>query len=478
MTKTIKLCAGLALAFFFSGCAMVGPDYHPVPANAPAAWHSRLTGGLQPGPANPQTLARWWTVFHDTRLVKLENKALRGSLDLKTARSRVREARALMGISRAGLFPEVNAAAGAVKSRSARGGESNLYNAGFDAGWELDIFGGRRRAVQAAAADLNARRDAMRDVMVSLTAEVGINYVELRTYQARLKAAQANLATQRESYQLNQSRYQAGLIDELALEQSRSNMELTRSRIPRLEVGIIRAMNRLAVLLGQRPGSLEGELAAPAPVPSAPAAITVGVPAKTLRRRPDIRQAEQELAAQTARIGVAKAALYPKFQLAGSIGLESLRLENLPEWASRTFQLGPSLSWNIFDAGAIRRRIEAENARRQQALIHYQATVLKAVEEVENTLTAYVKEETRNQALIQAAKAAARAEQAAQDRYQAGLTDFSNVLDAQRSLLSLDDELAQSTGAVTSNLIRLYKALGGGWAAAKSDRQNKEAGSK
>ncbi len=475
MTKTIKLCLSFALAFLFSGCAMVGPDYHPVSANAPAAWHAELTGGLHPGPANPQTLARWWTVFHDPLLVELENKALRGSLDLKTARSRVREARALMGISRAGLFPQLNSSASAIKSRSSRSDESNLYNAGFDAGWELDIFGGRRRAVQAAAADLKARREAMRDVMVSLTAEVGINYVDLRTYQARLQAAKANLAAQRESYQLNQSRYQAGLIDELALEQSRSNMELTRSQIPRLETGIIRAMNRLAVLLGQRPGSLENKLAPPAPVPAAPAAIMVGVPAETLRRRPDIRRAEQQLAAQTARIGVAKAALYPKFQLTGSIGLESLRLENLPKWASRTFQLGPSISWNIFDAGAIRRQIEVENARQEQALIHYQATVLNAVEEVENTLTSYVKEETSNQALAQAAKAAAKAEQAARDRYQAGLTDFSNVLDAQRSLLSLDDKLAQSTGAVTSDLIRLYKALGGGWMPT-SKVQGKKAG--
>ncbi|MFW8600439.1 efflux transporter outer membrane subunit [Desulfobacterota bacterium M19] len=475
MTNTIKLSLSLALAFIFYGCAMVGPDYHPVPANAPPAWHAELTGGLHPGSANPQTLARWWTVFHDPLLVELENKALRGSLDLKTARSRVREARALMGISRAGLFPEVNSSASAIKSRRSRGGESNLYNAGFDAGWELDIFGGRRRAVQAAAADLKARREAMRDVMVSLTAEVGINYIDLRTFQARLKAARANLATQRESYQLNQSRYQAGLIDELALEQSRSNMELTRSRIPQLETGIIRAMNRLAVLLGQHPGSLKNELTVPAPVPAAPAAIMVGVPAETLRRRPDIRRAEQQLAAQTARIGVARAALYPRFQLTGSIGLESLRLEDLPEWASRTFQTGPSISWNIFDAGAIRRQIKVEKARRQQALIHYQATVLNAVEEVENTLTSYVKEETRNQALAQAAKAAARAEQAARDRYQAGLTDFSKVLDAQRSLLSLDDEQAQSTGAVTSDLIRLYKSLGGGWIPAP-ETQGKKAG--
>ncbi|HFQ81715.1 MAG TPA: efflux transporter outer membrane subunit [Desulfobacterales bacterium] len=471
MNKTIKLGLSLALAFFLSACAMVGPDYHPPTAKAPAAWHAGLAGGLHPGPANPRTLARWWTVFHDPLLMELENKALRGSLDLKTARSRVREARALMGVSRAGLFPEVNSSLSAIKSRSSRGGESNLYNAGFDAGWELDIFGGRRRAVEAATADLNARRDALRDVMVSLTAEVGINYIDLRTYQARLKAARANLATQKESYQLNKSRYQAGLIDELALEQSRANMELTRSRIPDLETGIIRVMNRLAVLLGQRPGSLDAKLAAPAPVPSAPAAIMVGVPAETLRRRPDIHQAEQELAAQTARIGVAKAALYPKFQLNGSIGLESLRLENLPEWASRTFQLGPTISWNIFDAGAIRRRIAVENARQEQALIHYQATVLSAVEEVENTLTAYVKAETSNHSLTQAVKAAARAEQAARDRYQAGLTDFSNVLDTQRTLLSLDDKLAQSTGAVTSDLIRLYKALGGGWTAVSTKQK-------
>jgi NodT family efflux transporter outer membrane factor (OMF) lipoprotein len=457
----------VALAALLSGCAMLGPNYKPVRPDAPAAWQADMSGGLQVGQTDRAVLAHWWTVFNDPLLVQLENQALRGNLDIKTAISRVREARALMGVSRAGLFPGVNTSAAVTKSRSSYSftgsGETDLYNARFDAGWELDIFGGKRRALEAAAANLAASQEAMHEVLVSLSAETAVNYVDVRTYQARLATARNNLAAQKQSFVLNQSRYRVGLIDDLALQQSRYNLELTRSQIPPLKTGLSAALNRLAILAGQKPGSLTKLLAKVEPVPAAPPEITVGVPAEALRRRPDIRQAERQLAAQTARIGAAKADLYPKFKLAGSIGLESLSLDDLPEWASRFFSIGPSVSWNIFDAGAIRQNIVVQNARQEQALLHYKATVLKALEEVENALTAFVQEETRNRALSAAAAAAGKAEQTARDRYQAGLDDFSNVLDAQRSLLSFQDQLAQSTGAVTSDLIRLYKALGGGW---------------
>ncbi len=468
MTKNVQnILIGSVIAAFISGCVMLGPNYKPVQPDAPAAWQAAITGGLLPGQIDQTVLARWWTVFNDPLLVELENKALRGNLDIKTAVSRVREARALMGINRAGLFPRINASAAASKSRDRIGligsGESNLYNVGFDAGWELDIFGGKKRALEAAKADLAARREALYEVLVSLSAEIGINYVDVRTYQARLNTARNDLVAQKQALALNQSRYQVGLIDDLILQQSRYNMELTRSHIPQLKTGLSAAMNRLAILLGQKPGSLTRQLAKIAPVPAAPPEITVGVPAEALRRRPDVRRAERQLAAQTARIGVAKADLYPKFKLAGSIGLESLRLKDLPAWTSRLFRIGPSVSWNIFDAGAIRQNIVVQNARQEQALLHYEATVLNALEEEENALTAFVQEETRNRALTRAAQAAGKAEQTAADRYQAGLTDFSSVLNARRSLFSLNDDLAQSTGAVTTDLIRLYKALGGGW---------------
>jgi NodT family efflux transporter outer membrane factor (OMF) lipoprotein len=464
MQKTAVL---FFLAFLFNGCAMVGPDYTAVVPDAPQEWSSEMAGGLNDDQIDPETLARWWTVLNDPVLVDLENEAVSGNLDLKAAYARVREARGLRGISRAGLFPFLNASASASKFRlsenSNTGSGSELYTLGFDAGWEMDIFGGVRRKVEAADAGLAATRDSLNGVLVSLTAEVALNYVEVRTYQARLIMARENLKDQQQTYELNKSRYEAGLIGELPMQQSLYNLESTRSQVPPLEIGQAAAMNRLAVLLGKKPGNLAAQLAEVTPVPVVPVTVAIGVPADALRRRPDISQAERELAAQTARIGVATADLYPKFRLDGFIGLESIQLSNLPEWASRVLQVGPVATWNIFDAGAIRSNIEVQNARQEQALIQYQATVLRALEETENSLVAFVKEQDHYHALARATEAAAAANRTAQDRYQAGLIDFTNVLDAQRSLLSFKDELAQSTGALAANLVRLYKSLGGGW---------------
>jgi len=458
-----KVFGVLALSIMLASCAMVGPDYQTVSPDAPPKWNGDMSHGLRSDQTDTTSLAQWWKVFNDPLLEELEASAVTGNLDLQAAKSRLREARALRDISHTALLPTVDSTAAANKFRTPATGENNLFAAGFDAVWELDIFGGRRRAIEAAEAHVTAANEALHDVMVSLTAEIGMNYIDVRAYQARLAAARHDLNAQQQTYELNQSRYQSGLIDELAVQQSRYNLELTRAHIPQLEIGLAAAMNRLSLLIGDNPGSLTSKLDKVRPVPPAPPAIMVGVPAETLRRRPDIRQAERELAAQTAKIGVAQADLYPKFSLTGSIGLESLALENLPEWASRTFQIGPSFSWNIFDAGRIRQNIEVQNARQEQAMLHYQATVLRALEEVENTLVAFVQEENRNNALTMATEAAKQAELVAKDRYDAGISDFSDVLDAQRSLHSFQDQLAQSTGVVTSNLIRLYKALGGGW---------------
>ena len=459
MIAMLTLCA----------CAAVGPDYKAPETAVSPSWHTAMKGGLSPATPNPEVLDEWWNTLNDPVLCELIHRAVSGNLDLKEAQARVREARAKRGEAAAGLFPTLNASGQITTSKGSEetgaGTSRNLYATGFDAGWEVDIFGGVRRTVEAAEADLQAEKASLRDVLVTLTAEVALNYVELRTYQTRLKVVTTNLNTQEETHRLTQWRYQAGLSDALAVEQARYNMESTRSQIPGIRTGLAEAMNRLAVLLGEPPGSLSSELEKPSPIPVTPVTAAVGIPANCIRRRPDIRQAERELAAQTARIGVAEAELYPKFSILGSIGLEALSIGGFASSDGLTHSIGPSFSWRLFDGGAIRQNIEVQTALQDQALARYQATVLDALEEVENALKAYAEEQNRRAALTRAGEAARRAVALAKNEYEAGIIDFNEVLDAQRSQLSFEDELAQSEGSVTTNLITLYKALGGGWAA-------------
>ncbi|NOQ46512.1 MAG: efflux transporter outer membrane subunit [Desulfobulbaceae bacterium] len=464
-----RILPAVLASLLFTGCAMVGPDYTREEPDAPQAWHSDLVGGLGAENPTPETLAHWWTTLNDDELNTLIARAVTSNLDLKSAQARVREARALRGISRASLFPTLDGDASVSKYRSSengitgKGSENDLYAAGFDAGWELDIFGGIRRSVEAAQANLEASQENLNDVLVSLMAEVALNYVELRTYQTRMTQTRANIESQQHTYELNQSRFEAGIINELPVQQSLYNLERTRSHISTLHIGLEAAKNRLAVLLGQRPGVLEQELSSEKAIPVVPPSVAVGVPAETLRHRPDIRLAERNLAAQTARIGVATADLYPKFHLFGTIGLESLASADFFDSASRVWRIGPGISWNIFQGGALRQNIEVQNALQEQALIAYETALLEALEEVENALVAYAREQRRMESLGAATTAAKSAAQLAEDQFQAGLVDFSNVLDAQRAQLNFEDELAQSEGGVTANLIRLYKALGGGW---------------
>jgi multidrug efflux system outer membrane protein len=469
----LGLCVVLAIQIV-TGCATVGPDYVPPQKSVSKDWHTQLRGGLTTGEMDPQTLAAWWMTLNDPELSSLIDRAALGNLDLKKALARVREARARRGMAKADLFPTLDATGSATWRRSSTdtgtGKTSDLFAATFDAGWELDIFGGVRRSVEAAGANLQATQEDLRNVLVSLLAEVASNYVRVRTYQALIAVAEANLEAQSETCQLTQWRYEAGLSDELAVQQASYNLENTRSLIPALRTGLEEAMNRIAVLMGEQPGKVHPELEKREPIPVTPLKLAVGVPADVLRRRPDIRQAERELAAQTARIGVATADLYPKFTLSGSIGLEALSLSN-PSTSGWTLSGGPRMSWAIFKGGAIRQNIEVQSALQEQALIQYEATILGALEEVENALVAYAEVQQRRQSLSEATQAAQKAVDLAQLKYQAGLTDFNNVLDAQRSLLSFQEQLAQSEGTVTSNLIRLYKALGGGWTSMAPDEK-------
>lgn len=456
----------VSVLMIVTGCATVGPDYVRPDTPVSTTWNTDLKGELIAEDMNPGTLAAWWDTLSDQGLSSLMDRAVSGNLDLKKARSRIREARARRGIATADLLPSLDATGSATwihTSEDTGSGKTNdLYSASFDAGWELDIFGGVRRSVEAAEADMQASEDNLRDVLVSLLAEVALNYIDVRTSQVQIAVAEANLDAQRETYQLTQWRYEAGLSDELAVQQARYSLENTRSLIPVLRTSLEEAMNRIAVLLGEQPGMLHTELEKRETIPVMPMKIAVGVPADLLRRRPDVRKAERELAAQTARIGVAVADLYPKFRLSGSIGLEALSLSDISS-GTATFRGGPGINWAIFYGGAIRQNIEVQSALQEQYLIAYEAAVLSALEEVENALVAFVEVQNRRQSLSEATQAAQKAAELARQKYQAGLTDFNNVLDAQRSVLSFQEQLAQSEGGIASSLVRLYKALGGGW---------------
>ena len=458
----------LLLLLLPAGCATVGPDYTPPQMTAPPAWNTPLQGGITQQP-NPPGLAEWWKGFNDRSLSRLIERATVGNLDLKKAASRIREARARRGLSKAGLYPTLDASGSASRSRgSADTGPvatSDLFSAGLDAAWEVDLFGGVRRSVEAAEADLQAAGEALRDTQVSLLAEVALNYVDLRTAQARLAVTESSLKSLEESYRLTIWRAQAGLGDDLAAEQARYNLEGARAQVPSLNTAIAEAKNRLAVLLGVAPGTVHAELEKAEPLPSLPAEVAIGVPADLLRQRPDVRRAERDFAAQTARIGVATAELYPKLRLSGAIGLQALSANGLFSARNIFSSASSGLTWRVFDAGAIRQNIEIQSALQEQALIAYESSVLAALEEAENAILAFAQEQRRRQSLAEAARSAASAAELAAMKYRSGLVDFTTVLEAERSLLNFRDQLAQSDGAIVTNLVRLYKALGGGWTA-------------
>lgn len=454
-------------AVVLSGCA-VGPDYRAPQADIDAEFNQlRSEAGLSA--EQPDELAYWWTTLDDPALDRLVDQAVARNLDLRAATSRLRQVRALRNVAEGARFPILDAGTGAQRSRASENVSGSgdltteLYSAGFDAGWELDVFGGVARSVEAAEADVGAAVESRRDVLVSMLAEVALNYVEARSFQERLRIARDNLASQRDTFELIESRYAAGLVQDIDLERARSNLERTRSSIPQLATQFERARNRLAVLLGEQPGALDGVFAQSEPVPSPQLEVAIGVPADLLRRRPDIRRAERVLAAETARVGVATAELYPRLRLNGSVGLEALSGGSLFESASRTFGIGSIVSWPLFSGGQIRNRIEAQSEVQEQAYIGWEAAVLGALEDVDNAVTAYANEQLRHAALQTSATSATRAATLARSRYDAGIADFIEVLDADRERLAAEDALAASNAKITTDLIRLYKALGGGW---------------
>jgi len=473
----IRLMTAAAVLTVLAGCAAVGPDYVPPQTAAPASWNTALERGLSHERVDIASVALWWKRFEDPVLTELVEGALRGSPDMRQAVARVQEARARRGLSRSGLFPTLDASTdrtfsgeieNEVKEVSTGPGQEDegtekRFAAGFDAGWELDLFGGVRRSVEAAEADLQATQADLRDAWVTLAAETALTYIEVRSGQARLAVARANLRAQEETLELTSARREAGLESELAVHQARYSVESTRARIPSLEAGLETALNGLAVLQGKAPGSLHRGLSVPSPVPVPPEEIAVGIPADVLRQRSDLRSAERELAAQTARIGEATADLYPTVRISGSLSVESADLNHLGTTAVWPFGYGLHIEWPVFDAGRIRRNIDVQEALTEQARARYEAAVLSALAEVENALSAYALERDRLDTLRRASSSAQEAVDLARIQYEAGLIDFGDVLEAQRSLLGFQDEVAESEGTVASDLVRLYKAMGGGW---------------
>jgi NodT family efflux transporter outer membrane factor (OMF) lipoprotein len=361
----------------------------------------------------------------------------------------------------------VTASGTANRSKSSKqvgtGDTRELYTAGFDAGWELDLFGGVRRGVEASEADLEASEASLHNTQVSLAAEVATNYVEVCSLQIRLGIARNNLASQTETLQLTEWRAQAGLVSSQDVEQARSNREQTRSQIPSLETSLAEAEHRLDILLGKPPGALHPRLEAAGNLPAVPAKVAVGIPADTLRQRPDVLAAERKLAAETARVGVAEAARYPAFKLSGSIGLEALTIGGLDNSGAGTSRLLGGLTAPIFDAGRLRSQVEIQAAVREQAQVAYEQTVLSALQDVENALVSLKRSRERSEALAIATESANNAAEMARQRYTAGLIDFQSVLDTERSVRAIQDSLAVSRTDGVLALIRLYKALGGGW---------------
>ena len=463
----------LFAALLLTGCTAVGPNYAAPELTQPTVWRGATAAKVAVTYTTSADLAYWWRQLDDPTLTELIEEALQGSLDLRTAQAKLREARARRTLVGANRFPTVTASTTASRTKSSAetgGGVTNdLYSASFDATWEPDVFGGLRRGEEAAQADFEASEAGLHDAQVSLVAEVALNYVELRAYQARLDIAKANAAAQSETLSLTQWRTQARLASTLDVAQARSNLEQTRAQIPSLETGRTEAEHRLEILLGQQPGALDSRLTGTAGIPQIPVRITVGIPADTLRQRPDIRAAERRLAAETARVGVAEAKRYPSFTLSGALGLEALSVGALTGGDAVTRTLLSGFTAPIFDAGRIRQQIEIQSAVQEQALISYEATVLGALAEVENALVALTHTRQRRENLHHAAQAAHLAALLARHRYTVGISNFQTVLDAERTRLSLEDDLKSSEAESVSALIQLYKALGGGWVAATAN---------
>lgn len=496
----IKLQIGIA-ALLLAGCT-VGPNFTRPDSKLPAAWcgdqcQAKPAVPSQTTPA-PITTA-WWTSFNDPELVKLEERVADANLDLKVASLRLAESRAERSITAADQYPTVNGNASAVRERASANGVTsvagaltqstsaataangtgagvatfpssgkgsapfNLFQAGFDASWELDLWGRVRREVEAADATVDAQADARRDLLMSTMAEVARDYIQLRGMQTDYTITLDNLKAAEDAERVTRERQANGFATALDVAEASSQVSAEKALLPQLAQQEDETINRLSFLLGLAPGALRAELAQTRPVPPTPPVVPVGIPSELARRRPDIREAEASLHQATAEIGVAKADFYPSITLSGSGSLQALQFSKLGDWGSRQFSIGPSISLPIFEGGRLKATLNLRKEQQQEAAVNYQRTVLSAWHEIDNALTQYSAQQLRHDQLQAEVQDNQRALHLAQVQYTAGTGSFLQVLDAERRLLSSQQDLTDNTTQISTTLVSLYKALGGGW---------------
>jgi NodT family efflux transporter outer membrane factor (OMF) lipoprotein len=454
---------------FVAGCT-VGPDYERPRIEMPDAWTQSIVkdgNELQ----NQDENLKWWAKLSDPVLDSLIEHSIECNRDIRQAYYKIQESRANRAYVTGSRWPQLDGAASYTRSRSSENGivaasgeEIGQYSAGFDAAWEIDLFGGIKRSIESAQAQLEASVDSYYGVQIALEGEVASTYVELRTIQLRIQYAQENIRIQKNTLELTRNLFDTGQVSELDVKRAESTLANTESQIPSLKSSEAQAVNRLAVLLGGFPGSLSKKLTTNTGIiPKFALLPAVGLPADLLRRRPDIRQAERQLASKIAQIGVATADKYPSFTLFGTFDLQARTLSNLGDFSSLAYSYGPNLKWNVFNGNRTTNAIKMKETLAEQARIQYEQTVLTAVEEVENALTSYAREQERYAALERAAAASEQSMSIVQTQYKNGLINFQDVLDVQRTVSEQQDSLASSQGKMIQNVIRLYKTLGGGW---------------
>lgn len=489
----IAAAARFALCLFAAGCTVVGPNYEAPTADTPGRYAGPVPGGAARSvPVAEAIDPQWWKLLGDPTLTRLEERLAEGNLDLRVAAARLAQARAQLAFVSVSRDPTANANASYTRDQQSRkgvlalsptnsatnanglGGRTSspnsrlfepydLFQSGFDVSWEIDLWGRVARLVESSTAQLEAAAEARREIEVTASAELARNYVQLRGVQRKLAITRESLASSRQSLNLTRERAAGGVTTDLDVANAAAIVESVAAQLPQLEARQSEYANAIALLLGTQPGSLAVELAAPRAVPPVPPRVPVGIPSELARRRPDIRRAEAILHAATADIGVATADFYPRVVLAGSGALQGLEIRNLPDLRALTYSLGPSISLPIFDGGRVKRTVELREAQQREAAILWQKTVLGALHDVDNALTAYDAEQRRRDRLEAAARESRRALGIARQRYEQGVSDFLQVLLAQRAQLAAEQDLADSTTTVTTNMVQLYKALGGGW---------------
>jgi len=463
--KSLLQIAALSAALILAGCASVGPNYHEVKPAAP-----QLQGLDAAQENNAQFQAAWWRQFNDPTLDALIQRAAANNLDLRIAVARLHESRALLSGAKSDQLPTIDTDVNYMRSRGQQPGFTDQrttvssYQAGFDASWELDLFGGVRRSVEASGADLGASEAALHNAQVSLLAEVARNYFELRGSQLRLDIARRDIESQQQTVHLTEVRQQLGSGSEQDVASAKARLSAVQAQLPLLQTQASASEFRLAVLLGERPGELDIDVSPKSFTPIA-ISLPIGDAGDVLSRRPDVRMAEREYAAATARIGVAKADFFPHITLGGFLGFLSGRSNDFGSPATRAWSLAPSISWAGLNVQRVRANLHASEARADAAQANYQQSVLLAIEDIDNAVTGFNQQRVRVDHLIEQGTQSKRAADLARVRYQEGATSFLELLDAERTQLAAEDDLAQAEAAINTRAVALYKALGGGWQA-------------